>query len=66
VRSGPPAPATVKVPMSDGRQHVYRLSVVGSWSAPADPIAIYNDTGPPSLPPLSEQEQAWLRNRVDE
>src|SRR3954469_20781896 len=44
---GPPAPATIKVPMSDGRQHVYRLSVVGSWSAPADPIAISTT---PALP----------------
>lgn len=62
---GPPAPATIEVPWPDGRRHVYRLWSVASWSDPTDPIAVYNDTGPVAQPPLSEQEQEWIRRRTD-
>ena len=45
---GPPAPATLSVPLAEGGVHVYRLLTVGSWFAPDDPIAVYNPDGPRS------------------
>ncbi|MFK4122887.1 hypothetical protein [Streptomyces longwoodensis] len=61
---GPPAPETITVPLSEGGEHVYRLVTVGSWSAPDDPIALYNDIGPVPAPPLSELEKCWLNRRA--
>ncbi|MEU3497610.1 hypothetical protein ABZ747_29475 [Kitasatospora cineracea] len=61
---GPPAPETITVPLPEGGEHVYRLVTVGSWSAPDDPIAVYNDTGPVPDPPLSELEKSWLNRRT--
>ena len=59
---GPPAPETLAVPLPDGGVHVYRLWTVGSWSAPDDPVAVYNPDGPPVPPPLlTGQERTWLR-----
>ncbi|MFI1973663.1 hypothetical protein [Streptomyces wedmorensis] len=59
---GPPAPATLSVPLAEGGEHVYRLWTVGSWSDPDDPIAVYNLDGPPVPPPLlTDQEMEWLR-----
>ncbi|MFC9791348.1 hypothetical protein [Streptomyces sp. NPDC057695] len=49
---GPPAPATLSVPLPEGGVHVYRLWTVGSWSYPDDPIAVYNPDGPPVPPTL--------------
>lgn len=59
---GPPAPATLSVPLPEGGVHVYRLWTVGSWSAPDDPIAVYNPDGPP-VPPtlLTAQERQWAQ-----
>ncbi|MFF4266148.1 hypothetical protein [Streptomyces virginiae] len=59
---GPPAPDLVTVSPGEGDVHVYRLRTVGSWSAPNDPIAVYDPEGPP-VPPLllTDQEQEWLR-----
>jgi hypothetical protein len=62
---GPPAPEAVTVPLPEGGEFVYRLVTVGSWSAPDDPIAVYDDTGPVSEPPLSELEKSWLSRRAD-
>lgn len=61
---GPPAPETVAVPLVEGGEFVYRLVTVGSWSAPDDPIALYNNTGPVPAPPLSELEKSWLARRA--
>ncbi|WP_097241136.1 hypothetical protein [Streptomyces sp. 1331.2] len=61
---GPPAPETITAPLSEGGEYVYRLVTVGSWSAPDDPIAVYNDTGPVPDPPLSELEKSWLNRRA--
>ncbi|MFK0049983.1 hypothetical protein ACIQU4_38930 [Streptomyces sp. NPDC090741] len=55
---GPPAPETVSVPLLEGGEFVYRLVTFGSWSAPDDPIAVYNGTGPLPEPRLSELEKA--------
>ncbi|GGR83320.1 hypothetical protein [Streptomyces nojiriensis] len=44
---------------------MYRLVTVGSWSAPDDPIALYDDTGPVPPPPLSELEKSWLGRRAE-
>lgn len=60
---GPPAPASITVPLPEGGEHVYRLWTVGSWSAPDDPVAVYNDVGPTPEPPLSELEMSWLNRR---
>ncbi|MEU3607265.1 hypothetical protein AB0E83_17750 [Streptomyces sp. NPDC035033] len=59
---GPPAPATLSVPLPEGGAHVYRLWTVGSWSDPDDPIAVYNPDGPP-VPPtlLTAQERQWTQ-----
>ncbi|WP_030547867.1 hypothetical protein [Streptomyces exfoliatus] len=59
---GPPAPATLSVPLPGGGVHVYRLWTVGSWSDPDDPIAVYNPDGP-SVPPslLTAQEGQWTQ-----
>ncbi|GHI70211.1 hypothetical protein Snoj_41290 [Streptomyces nojiriensis] len=48
-----------------GGEFVYRLVTVGSWSAPDDPIALYDDTGPVPPPPLSELEKSWLGRRAE-
>ncbi|MFF9341734.1 hypothetical protein ACF1CG_18590 [Streptomyces sp. NPDC014773] len=59
---GPPAPATLSVPLPEGGVHVYRLWTVGSWSDPDDPIAVYNPDGPPVPPPLlTAQERQWTQ-----
>ncbi len=59
---GPPAPAALSVPLPEGGVHVYRLWTVGSWSAPDDPIAVYNPDGPPVPPsPLTAQERQWTQ-----
>ncbi|MEU2544594.1 hypothetical protein ABZ618_03985 [Streptomyces roseolus] len=59
---GPPAPATLSVPLPEGGVHVYRLWTVGSWSAPGDPTAVYNPDGPPVPPPLlTAQERRWTQ-----
>ncbi|WP_157848332.1 hypothetical protein [Streptomyces exfoliatus] len=59
---GPPAPATLAVPLAEGGVHMYRLWTVGSWSDPDDPIAVYNPDGPP-VPPrlLTAQEKQWTQ-----
>ncbi|MEV6580081.1 hypothetical protein AB0M92_18175 [Streptomyces sp. NPDC051582] len=61
---GPPAPATMTVPLPDGGEFAYRLVTVGSWSDPNDPIALYDGTGPVPPPPLSELEKSWLKRRA--
>ncbi|MEW5631452.1 hypothetical protein AB1388_33655 [Streptomyces hydrogenans] len=59
---GPPAPATLSVPLPEGGVHVYRLWTVGSWSDPDDPIAVYNPDGPPPPSPLlTAQERQWAQ-----
>ncbi|WP_329403397.1 hypothetical protein OG523_03535 [Streptomyces virginiae] len=63
---GPPAPATITVPLPDSGEFVYRLVTVGSWSDPNDPIALYDDTGPVPPPPLSELEKSWLNRGADQ
>ncbi|MFI0824511.1 hypothetical protein ACH4Q7_08670 [Streptomyces roseolus] len=60
---GPPAPATLPVPLPEGGVHVYRLWAVGSWSAPDDPTAVYNPDGPPAPPPLLTAQE---RRRTQE
>ncbi|MFF4012970.1 hypothetical protein [Streptomyces sp. NPDC001717] len=63
---GPPAPPVVAVPLPEGGEFAYRLVTVGSWSAPDDPIAVYDDTGLRAPePPLSEQEKSWLPRRAE-
>ncbi|XUM00398.1 hypothetical protein ACQ86F_26200 [Streptomyces venezuelae ATCC 10712] len=59
---GPPAPATLSVPLTEGGVRVYRLWTVGSWSDPDYPIAVYNPDGPP-VPPtlLTAQEGQWTQ-----
>ncbi|MEU3908502.1 hypothetical protein [Streptomyces goshikiensis] len=61
---GPPAPEAITVPLPEGDEFIYRLVTVGSWSAPDDPIALYNDRGPVPQPPLSELEKSWLARRA--
>ncbi|MFE4360197.1 hypothetical protein [Kitasatospora sp. NPDC056800] len=61
---GPPALERIAVPLPKGGEYVYQLATVGSWSAPDDPIAVYNETGPAPESPLSELEKSWLNRRV--
>ncbi|MFJ8296642.1 hypothetical protein ACIQ9R_12275 [Streptomyces sp. NPDC094447] len=59
---GPPAPETFDVSPAEGGVYRYRLWTVGTWSAPGDPIAVYNPDGPAvPPPPLTAQERKWLR-----
>ncbi|WP_052851297.1 hypothetical protein [Streptomyces avicenniae] len=59
---GPPASELLSVPLPEGGVHTYRLKVVGSWSAPDDPIAVYAADGPPVPPtPLTDQERRWIQ-----
>ena len=43
---------------------MYRLSAVGSWSDPDDPVAVYGPDAPPAPPPLlTAQERTWIRQQ---
>ncbi|MED7947527.1 hypothetical protein [Streptomyces sp. BE303] len=61
---GPPASERIAVPLPKGGEFAYQLVTVGSCSAPDNPIAVCNETGPAPEPPLPELEKSWLNRRA--